>query len=107
MKRLSPIEIRRIWYSLPFDGYTKIIAFGNAITDKLLETPPDRNRIHLQDLNLPALWYGALRRAGYEFVDEVEGMRRADLMTLKHVGERGAAVILEAIRTAYDNRLIS
>lgn len=99
MRRLSPIEARRLWYSLPGDDDQRIVAFANAIADRL-QSHRQRHRIHLQDLGLPTLWYGALRRAGYEFLDEVVGLSYADLKTLKHVGHRGARVILEAVQHA-------
>lgn len=99
MRRLSPIEARRLWYSLPGDVDTRVVAFANAIADQMLVTGL-AHRIHLQELELPTLWYGALRRAGYEFVDEVVGLSYADLKTLKHVGHRGAMVILDAVQAA-------
>ena len=98
MKRLSPIEARRLWYSLPGDIEQRVIAFANAIAERLQRQQPG-HRIHLQELELPALWYGALRRAGYEFVDEVEDLSYADLRTLRHVGHHGAMTILDAVQS--------
>jgi DNA-directed RNA polymerase alpha subunit len=98
MNRLSPIEARRLWYSLPGDDDQRIVAFANAIADRLHRGPRPRQRIALDALDLGMLWYGALRRAGYEYVDEIAPLTYADLKTIKHIGHHGAMTIMAKVR---------
>lgn len=98
MNRLSPIEARRLWYSLGGDDDQRVVAFANAIADRLQNGPRPKLRIHLEALDLGTLWYGALRRAGYEYADEIAALSYADLRTIKHIGHNGAMTILEKVR---------
>lgn len=53
------------------------------------------DRIPLEDLCLPQLYYGALRRAGLMWVDELQRMSDEELATVRRIGEKGVRVIRE------------
>jgi DNA-directed RNA polymerase alpha subunit len=54
-------------------------------------------RMHLADLELPTAVYNPLRRAGYQYVDEIEHLSDAELLTVKQIGPGNLQIIREAL----------
>lgn len=98
MPRPTPHQALCIWHELPKyqSVEDKVLAFANAIADACL-APPDR-RIPLGDLSIPTAAYGALRRAGYRYVDEIRDMTIEQLTEVKNIGAMYATVIADEVR---------
>lgn len=94
--RLTPGQVLNLWYDHRGDENTKVIAFANALADHYLnEQRPDN--MPLDRLKLPTLYYGALRRAGYNYVHEVAPLPEDSLRTIRNIGRVGASVITSAV----------
>ena len=94
--RLTPGQVLSLWYDHRGDENTKVIAFANALADHYLnERRPDN--MPLDCLNLPPLYYGALRRAGYNYVHEVAPLPEDSLRTIRNIGQVGAHMITKAV----------
>jgi hypothetical protein len=75
----------------------RLVAYGNAVQSWLLSPDATTSRTLLSDLNLPQLTYGALRRAGYTYADEVSGLADAQLLTVRNLGPKGVSLLREAL----------
>ena len=75
----------------------RLVAYGNAVQSWLLSPDATTSRTLLSDLNLPQLTYGALRRAGYTYADEVSGLADAQLLTVRNLGPKGVSILREAL----------
>lgn len=70
----------------------RVVAFGLAVQAHCLGRTDPTARISLLSLDLPRRIYGALRRAGYVYADEVSCLADKQLLCVKGVG-------LESLRT--------
>lgn len=101
-ERISPVDALRIWFNLPaHEERDRVVRFANALADLYLSKPHPRDRIPLSTLDLPSIAYGGLRRAGYQYVDEVENLSMKELQSLRNIGPLCAI----KIRTAINKRL--
>jgi DNA-directed RNA polymerase alpha subunit len=95
--RLTHHEAICLWYDLGANkaGENGVIAFANALADRYLAKPAKRRS--LDDINLSTYVYNSLRRAGYEFCDQLEHMTAEDLMSIHNIGAVAATEILSAL----------
>jgi hypothetical protein len=93
--RLSPGQALSLWYDQRGSEESKVIAFANALANHYLST--NHRHVPLSDLQLPTLYYGALRRAGYKWIHEVAPLPETSLRTIRHIGSVGATVITDSI----------
>jgi DNA-directed RNA polymerase alpha subunit len=78
----------------------RIVAYGNAVQSHLLSPVASSTRLHLSALDLPQLTYGALRRAGYTYTDEVSGLTDAQLLTVRNLGPKGVGLLRDKLLSA-------
>lgn len=102
-RRLTPAQAVSIWLSTPGMELDRVVRFANALADHYVTEVPAK-RIHISDLDLPRLAYGSLRRAGYNFVDEVQTLSYRQLQQIKHIGPHGALAIQHAIKRALNHQ---
>jgi DNA-directed RNA polymerase alpha subunit len=98
MPRPTPHQALCVWHELPQFHHIddKVVAFANAIADAAVAAPS--RRIPLGDLDIPMAAYGALRRAGYRYMDEIQDMTIEQLMEIKNVGATYATEIADEVR---------
>lgn len=101
-RRLTPAQAVSIWLSTPGFEMDRVVRFANALADHYITDVPIK-RIHLSDLDLPRMAYGSLRRAGYQWVDEVQQLNYRQLQQIKHIGPHGALAIQHAIKRALNH----
>ena len=96
--RPSPHEVRRMWYELPssLSLEDRALALANAVADVCLGVTPGRAPIEMLDLPT-MLGYGALRRAGYRYIDQIQDMTLEQLTEVKGIGHRSAGHIVSAV----------
>lgn len=96
---LTPSQVLRLWHRQPrTNEHNRLIAFSNDLARTLLQGQiPEQQRVLLNELNLPAMAYNALRRAGYTFIDEVDGLSTRELRLINHVGPGLADTIQKAV----------
>jgi hypothetical protein len=97
--QLSSQDLLILYHSLPSTAnpVDLIVAYGNAVQSHLLSPVASSTRLHLSALDLPQLTYGALRRAGYTYTDEVSGLTDAQLLTVRNLGPKGVSLLREAL----------
>lgn len=96
---VTPSQVLQLWHSQPrFNFHSQLIGFANALT-RALQTGrlPQAGKVQLQELNLPTMAYNALRRAGYAYVEELEGLTANELLLINHVGATSVKQIQEAV----------
>jgi len=95
--RLTHHEAICLWYDLGANkaGENGVIAFANALADRYLPKPATRKS--LNDINLSTYTYNSLRRAGYEYCDQIEHMNAEQLMEIHNIGAVAATEILSAL----------
>lgn len=98
MPRPTPHQAICVWHELPQFQHVddKVVAFANAIADACLAGPGGR-RVQLGNLDIPMTAYGALRRAGYRYVDEIKDMTYEQLKEVKYIGSMYASVIVNEV----------
>lgn len=96
---LSSHDLSALYYSLPPGNHLedRIIAFGLAVQAHCLSPADPTTRIHLKSLDLPQRIYGALRRAGYVYADELTGLADKQLLCVKDVGLGSLVTLREAL----------
>lgn len=88
-----------LWYRLRrMPEPDRVLRFSNEI-QRTLQTGavPEPDRAELSCLEIPTLAHGALRRAGFTFIDEVEGLREEELCRIPRIGPVCAALIRQAV----------
>lgn len=104
--RLSPHDVINLWRNLPsapwgtqaFDD--KLLRFANALSDHYLgiSSPKQEGpRSPLSELELPTQQYNCLRRAGYDYVDQLLGLCDAQLLTVRGLGVTGVGMVRDAL----------
>lgn len=99
LRRLSAHALIGLYHSTQpsLNLEDRLVAYGNAVQSWLLSPDATTSRTLLSDLNLPQLTYGALRRAGYTYADEVSGLADAQLLTVRNLGPKGVSILREAL----------
>lgn len=99
LRRLSAHALIGLYHSTQpsLNLEDRLVAYGNAVQSWLLSPDATTSRTLLSDLNLPQLTYGALRRAGYTYADEVSGLADAQLLTVRNLGPKGVSLLREAL----------
>lgn len=94
LHRLSAHDLLRLWYETTGTHEQRLIAYGNRIQAEVSGcAAPLSIRLPLSHLGLPQTAYGALRRAGYTYVDELRGLTDAQLLHIKSIGPLSVAQI--------------
>ena len=99
---LSPHDLLHIYYSLPPSNHLedRIVAFGLAVQAHCLAPADPTTRVHLKSLDLPQRIYGALRRAGYVYADEVSCLEDKQLLCVKDFGPGSLATLRKVLSGA-------
>lgn len=99
---LSAHDLSALYYSLPPGTHLedRIIAFGLAVQAHCLGPTDPTTRVSLQSLDLPQRIYGALRRAGYVYADEVSCLADKQLLCVKDFGPGSLSTLREALSGA-------
>lgn len=85
----------RLWRMPEAD---RVLRFSNELQRTLQSgVAPPLERPELSTLDIPTMAHGALRRAGYTFIDEVEGLSEQELCKIPRIGPLGAANVREAV----------
>ena len=74
-----------------------MLSFGNAVVNHYC-SPPPRERIPLAVLQIPQLTYGALRRAGFTYLDEVSHLTDRQLRLIRGIGDHGVQIIHSMVK---------
>ena len=96
---LSSHDLLTLYYSLPPGTHLedRVVAFGLAVQAHCLGPTDPTTRISLQSLDLPQRIYGALRRAGYVYADELSCLTDKQLLCIKDVGRGSVATLRRAL----------
>lgn len=100
MPRPSPYQLIDLWHRTPSGRgiEDRAIAFGNRVASFCLDEEEGADgRVALKSLDLPTMAYSALRRAGYQYVDQIKGFNATRLAEIKNIGPKMAARILDEI----------
>lgn len=92
-RRLGPHELLTLYHATSGLPEDRIVAYGNAIQSWLLSPEASSPRPRIADLNLPQLVYGALRRAGYTYLDQVSHLTDAQLLSVRNLGPKGLSLL--------------
>ena len=97
IRRLEPWEALNLWSQMRGLERDRVVGFANALANHYQGRRQQEQRTPLKWLGRPTYQYNALRRAGYLYVEDVEGLDRAQLLVLHNVGPKGVRVIHAAI----------
>ena len=97
---LSAHDLLTLYSSLPPKTRLedRVVAFGLAVQAHCLGPTDPTTRISLQSLDLPQRIYGALRRAGYVYADEVSCLADTQLLCVKDFGPGSLATLRRSLR---------
>ena len=97
---LSAHDLLTLYYSLPPGTHLedRLVAYGLAVQAHCLGPTDPTTRISLQSLDLPQRIYGALRRAGYVYADELSCLADKQLLCVKDFGPGSLATLRRALR---------
>ena len=97
---LSAYDLLTLYSSLPPRTHLedRVVAFGLAVQAHCLGPTDPTTRISLQSLDLPRRIYGALRRAGYVYADELSRLTDKQLLCVKDFGPGSLATLRRALR---------
>ena len=97
---LSSHDLSALYHSLPPGTHLedRVVAFGLAVQAHCLGPTDPTTRISLQSLDLPQRIYGALRRAGYVYADELSCLTDKQLLCVKDIGPGSLATLRRALR---------
>lgn len=95
--RLTPSQLLRLWHRSAGTEEERVVWFGNRIADELLDEGSEGERASLLELRLNPTTYRTLRRAGYEWIDQVAKLSVRELKTIRMVGLNRAIQIRQAI----------
>lgn len=96
-ERLTPSELLRLWHRYPGAESERVVWFGNAIADLLLDEAPPVERVSIMELGLQPGTYRALRRAGYEWIDQLAKLSVRELKVIRMIGLNRAIQIRQKI----------
>lgn len=99
MARLVPEDLERLWRaSSSFGGtyHARAMWFANAVMDEMEGLKPI-DCTPIQALGLPTAETNALLRAGYQWVEQLNGLGTRDLVRVRQVGLNRAIQIRLAI----------
>jgi hypothetical protein len=98
---ITPSEVLHLWHaqsSRHCHEHSRLIAFSHALVRHLQDcSPSDEERTPLSDLNLPTGVHNALRRGGFSYIDEIDGLSPDELLMVNHVGAASVCCIHEAL----------
>ena len=96
---LSSHDLLTLYSSLPPGAHLedRIVAYGLAVQAHCLGPTDPTTRISLRSLDLPRRIYGALRRAGYVYADELSCLADKQLLCIKDVGPGSLATLRRAL----------
>lgn len=97
---LSSHDLLTLYSSLPPGTRLedRVVAFGLAVQAHCLGPTDPTTRISLRSLDLPRRIYGALRRAGYAYADELSCLTDKQLLCVKDIGRGSVATLRRALR---------
>ena len=97
---LSAHDLLTLYSSLPPKTRLedRIVAYGLAVQAHCLGPTDPTTRISLRSLDLPRRIYGALRRAGYVYADELSCLADKQLLCIKDFGPGSLATLRRALR---------
>ena len=97
---LSSHDLSALYHSLPLGAHLedRVVAFGLAVQAHCLGPTDPTTRISLRSLDLPRRIYGALRRAGYVYADELSCVTDKQLLCVKDFGPGSLATLRRALR---------
>ena len=76
----------------------RVVAYGLAVQAHCLGPTDPTTRISLRSLDLPRRIYGALRRAGYVYADELSCLTDKQLLCVKDFGPGSLVTLRRALR---------
>jgi hypothetical protein len=96
---LSTHALLTLYYSLPPGTQLedRLVAYGLAVQAHCLGPTDPTTRVSLQSLDLPQRIYGALRRAGYVYADEVSCLADKQLLCVKDFGPGSLVTLRKAL----------
>lgn len=96
---LSSHDLLHLYYSLPPGNHLedRLVAFGLAVQAHCLAPADPTTRLSLKSLDLPQRIYGALRRAGYVYADEVSCLADKQLLCVKDLGPGSLSTLRQAL----------
>ena len=102
-KRLEPWEAWTIWCQIKGTERDRVLGFADALANHFQGLKWNEPRTPLKWLDLPTYQYNALRRSGYEYIEDVERLTRKQLGIVPHVGIRGVRIIERALEQFRSN----
>jgi DNA-directed RNA polymerase alpha subunit len=99
---LTRHELLGLYYTIPTTATyeDRLVAYGNAVQSWLSSPESEDPRLPLSSLCLPQRIYGALRRAGYTYVDDVRNATDAQLLSARDFGPKGLSLLRDALSAA-------
>ena len=96
---LNRHELLGLYYTIPTTATyeDRLVAYGNAVQSWLSSPESEDPRSPLSSLCLPQRIYGALRRAGYTYVDDVRNATDAQLLSARDFGPKGLRILRDAL----------
>ena len=96
---LSSHDLLTLYHSLPPKTHLedRIVAYGLAVQAHCLGPTDPTTRISLRSLDLPRRIYGALRRAGYAYADELSCLTDKQLLCIKDFGPGSLATLRRSL----------
>jgi DNA-directed RNA polymerase alpha subunit len=96
---LTRHELLGLYYTIPTTATyeDRLVAYGNAVQSWLSSPASEDPRLPLSSLCLPQRIYGALRRAGYTYVDDVRNATDAQLLSARDFGPKGLRLLRQAL----------
>jgi hypothetical protein len=96
-RRLEPWEVLNLWAEMRGPEQDRVVGFANALANHYQGGRRQEQRTPLKWLGLPTMQFNALRRAGYLYVEDVEGLDVQRLSHVHKVGPKGVRLILAAV----------
>ena len=97
IRELTTGQALTLWKSLPGSEPERVIAFAHELM-LLCSEPPEELRIRIDELGLSSRARGALKRAGYNYVDQVVGLSDEELLMLRNIGYQALGEIRWALK---------
>lgn len=96
-RRLVDFEVWLLWCEMRGNERERVIGFATALANHYQSGRREEKRTPLKWLGLPTYQFNALRRGGYLYVEDIEGLDAEQLLRLHNVGPKGVRVILAAV----------